>query len=73
MNGKELGRRRALSDGLAAAVVMARRTAAMASPDTDAASGRDRSVAAVAVTAAGRGAVAEADTCHGSFRAAFLT
>ena len=70
MKGKELGRRRALSGGLAAAVMMAHRTDAMAAPDTDA--GRDRNAAGVALIPAGRDAVAEADVCHGPFRAAFL-
>jgi len=72
MNGKGLGRRGTLSGGLAAAVVMAHRTAAMAAPDVDADVGRDRSMAAVALAPADRDAVAEADACHGPFRAAFL-
>lgn len=73
MNGKGLGRRRALLGGLAAAVMMAHRTDAMAAPDTDADAGRDRNAAVVALTPAGQDAAAEADACHGPFRAAFLT
>lgn len=72
MNSKGLGRRRALSGGLAVAVMMAHRTDTMAALDTDAGAWRDRTPAGVALTPAGRDATAEADACHGPFRAAFL-
>ncbi len=70
MNGKGLGRRGALSGGLAAAVATAYGATAVAPPDTGA--GRDRGVAAVALAPVGRDVVADADACHGPFRAAFL-
>ncbi len=70
MDGKGLGRRGALSGGLTAAVVMAHGAAAMAMPDADA--GSESGVADIDLTPTVWGVAAEADACHGPFRAAFL-